>query len=243
MVARNAGPYESLRLQRPAVGSMRVVYVVSSAIDVVFVVDGVEVEFYVVGVAEGVVRGQELTPIAVVVGDGAIEDGETIWGGVVSAVLGKVYICTQRLSFWHGGPGVDGFQLRGLGQRWRQRWGCLRQLRRWGSQAVTQGKWGQGLVEAAEERHGSNDGSDGNRGRGGGVAYHSGVCFIELLEELVSIDIFSWLPTVMHLGETFPLDKVLNLVAVSPDLEYLLHFPLQLPVDKVWSRFLVFVAI
>ena len=77
----------------------------------------------------------------------------------------------------------------------------------------------------------------------GEASYSSGVSFIELCEELISVDIRRGFPAVMCFGETFPPDKILQLFPVSSDLEYLFHFPFWLPIDKVRSGFLVFVAI
>ena len=67
--------------------------------------------------------------------------------------------------------------------------------------------------------------------------------FIELLEKFVSVDVGGWFPAVVRFGETFPADKVLQLLSVTSDLEYSIHLPLRLPLDKIGSGFLVFVAI
>jgi hypothetical protein len=91
--------------------------------------------------------------------------------------------------------------------------------------------------------------SDGNRvGRNGGGfisvgAYSSGVCVIKFFDKLVGIDVGQGFPTVMHFGESFPSDQVLELVMSLPYTQDLFNFPFRLAVDKVWDRFLIFVTI
>ena len=67
--------------------------------------------------------------------------------------------------------------------------------------------------------------------------------FIEFLEKFVSMEVGSRFPAVMCFRESFPADKVLQLLPVMSDLEYSTHFPLWLSFDKIGSGFLVFVAI
>ena len=90
MIAGGRRANEGSGLQRPAIGGAGVVYIVSSPIDVVMVVDMVNGEFDVVGVAQGSIRGYKLPAIAVVVRDSTVEDNEALWGRVVSTKLSEV---------------------------------------------------------------------------------------------------------------------------------------------------------
>ena len=111
------------------------------------------------------------------------------------------------------------------------------------AQAVTQREWGRWVFEAVDERHRGRHGVDDNRWASGEVSDCRRVAFMELLEEFISVDVGGRFPAVMCLGETFPADKVLQLLPITSGSEYLIHFPLRLSFDKVRRRFLVFVAI
>jgi hypothetical protein len=91
--------------------------------------------------------------------------------------------------------------------------------------------------------------SDGDRvGRNGGGfidggAYSLGVCVIKFFDKLVGMDVGQGFPTVMHFGESFPPDQVLELVTLLFRAQDLFNFPFRLAVNKVWDRFLIFVTI
>jgi hypothetical protein len=93
------------------------------------------------------------------------------------------------------------------------------------------------------------DTSDGNRvGRNGGGfisggVYSLGVCVIKFFDKLVGIDVGQGFPTVMHFGESFPPDQVLELVTLLSCAQDLFNFPFRLAVDKIWDGFLIFVTI
>ena len=64
------------------------VYVVSSSIDIMVVVNVVNGKLNVMRVAQGSLRSDELPAIVVVVRDGAVKDDEALWGRVVLAEVG-----------------------------------------------------------------------------------------------------------------------------------------------------------
>ena len=243
MIARGGGADEGSCLQRPAIGGAGIVYVISSSVDVVVVVDVVDGKLDVVGVAQGPVRSDELPAIAVVVGDGAVKDDETLRGGVVLAKLSKVQVGVKRVSLRCGGTSVDHYWLRRQGRRRWQRGWCLRGLGRGRAQAITKSERGRRAFVTVNEGRGGGHGADGDGGMWGEVSYSSGVSFIELCEELIGVDVRRGFPAVMCFREAFPLEKILQLLPMLSDLEYLFHFPFWLSIDKVWSGFLVFVAV
>ena len=112
MIARGGGANEGSGLQRPAIGGAGVVYVVSGPVDVVMVVDVVNGEFDVVGVAQGPVWCDELPAIAVVIRDGMVEDDKAFQSGVVPAKLSKVQVGIKRVTLRCGGARVDHYWLR-----------------------------------------------------------------------------------------------------------------------------------
>ena len=237
------GADEGSCLQRPAIGGASVVYVVSSSVDVVMVVDVVDGELNVMGVAQSPVRGDKLSAIAVVVRDGTIKDDETLRGGVVLAKLSEVQVGVTRVSLRRGGAGINHHWLRRQGRGWWQRWWCRRGLG-WGrAQAVTKSEWSGGAFDVVNEGRGGGHCADCDGGMWGEVSYSSGMSFIEFCEELIGVDIRRGFPAVMCFREAFPPDKILQLLPIASGLEYLLHFPFWLSIDKVWSGFLVFVAI
>lgn len=137
------------------------VYVVSSCKDVVLVVDMVNDEFYVVGIAPGSLWCEELPAIAVMVRDGVVEDGEALWGRVVCTKLGKIQISVERVRLWGRGASVNEDWLRGQRGRWGQGWRHLRGLQRGRAQAVAESKWSRRALNVVDEgsgsRHGMND--------------------------------------------------------------------------------------
>ena len=66
---------------------------------------------------------------------------------------------------------------------------------------------------------------------------------MELLEEFVGVDIGGWFSAVICLGETFPTDKVLQLLPITSGSEYSIHFPLWLSFDKIRRGFLILITI
>ena len=111
------------------------------------------------------------------------------------------------------------------------------------AQAITKSERSRGAFDAVNEGRGGGHGADGDGGMWGKVSYSSGVSFIELGEELISVDVRCGFPAVMCFGETFPPDKILQLLPVASRLEDLFYFPLWLSINKVRSGFLIFVAI
>ena len=101
----------------------------------------------------------------------------------------------------------------------------------------------RGTFDPVDEGRGGGHGMNDGGGMWGQVSYSGGVSFIKFCEELIGVDVRRRFPAVMCFGESFPPDKVLQLLPVSSDLEYLFHFPFWLSIDKVWSGFLVFVAV
>ena len=209
MIARRGGANEGSCLQGPAIGGAGIVYVIPSPVDVVVVVDVVDGKLDIVGVAQGPIRSDELPAIAVVVGDGAVEDNETLRGGVVLAKLGKVQVGVKRVSFRCGGTSVDHYWLRRQGRRRWQRGWCLRGLGRGRAQMVTKSERGRRAFDAVNEGRGGSHSANDNGGRDGKVAYGSRVGFIEFFQELIGVDIGGRFPAIMRFGETFPPDKVL----------------------------------
>ena len=189
--------------------SAGVVYVISGCEDVVLVMDLVNDKFNVVGVTPGSIWGKELPAITVMVRNGAVEDSKALWGGVVLAELSNVQISVKGVRFWSRGACVNIDGLRGQGRRRRQRRRGLRGLRGSRAQTVAEGERSGGAFDTVDEGRGSSHSAEGDGGESGEVAYGGRMVFMEVLDELISMNVKGGFPAIVSFGETLPPDQVL----------------------------------
>ena len=67
--------------------------------------------------------------------------------------------------------------------------------------------------------------------------YHGGVVLMEHFYLSVGINVGQGFPAVMCFRKPFPLDQILELIALSSYVQSLFDFPLWLSIDKVWGWF------
>jgi hypothetical protein len=63
--------------------------------------------------------------------------------------------------------------------------------------------------------------------------------FIEFFDQIFCVDILSWFPAIMRFRESFPPDKVLELIHSLSYSQDSFYFPFGLSVDKLWGGFLI----